>query len=162
MESLWYFFQYPPSLLRTPVTFRHQRWTSELSTYCVLLLDNYQIYKCWLCVFSGNKIFPWHQELNFETKSSVVRGITPVLRSAKRAPANIRRLNNISDVIFYCSVGDCSRALALLNAARFLTNENQLSIDCSSTTYFLVRSFSFFLLDCHHLCMVVKYPFYVY
>ena len=65
MESLWYFFQYPPSLLRTPVTFRHQRWTSELSTYCVLLLDNYQIYKCWLCVFSGNKIFPWHQELNF-------------------------------------------------------------------------------------------------
>ena len=29
----------------------------------------------------------------------------PVLRSAKRAPANVRRLNNISDVIFYCSVG---------------------------------------------------------
>ena len=25
-----------------------------------------------------------------------------VLRSAKRAPANVRRLNNISDVIFYC------------------------------------------------------------
>ena len=41
----------------------------------------------------------------------------PVLRSAKRAPANIRRLNNISDVIFYCSVGERSRALALLNAA---------------------------------------------
>ena len=40
-----------------------------------------------------------------------------MLRSAKRAPANIRRLNNISDVIFYCSVGERSRALALLNAA---------------------------------------------
>ena len=42
---------------------------------------------------------------------------SPVLRSAKRAPANIRQLNNISDVIFYCSVGERSRALALLNAA---------------------------------------------
>ena len=42
----------------------------------------------------------------------------PVLRSAKRAPANVRRLNNISDVIFYCSVGESSRALALLNAAQ--------------------------------------------
>ena len=40
-----------------------------------------------------------------------------VLRSAKRAPANVRRLNNISDVIFYCSVGERSRALALLNGA---------------------------------------------
>ena len=42
---------------------------------------------------------------------------TPVLRSAKRAPANVRQLNNISDVIFYCSVGERWRALALLNAA---------------------------------------------
>ena len=41
----------------------------------------------------------------------------PVLRSAKRAPSNVRRLNNSSDVIFYCSVGERSRALALLNAA---------------------------------------------
>ena len=41
-----------------------------------------------------------------------------VLRSAKRAPANVRRLNNSSDVIFYCSVGERSRALALLNAAQ--------------------------------------------
>ena len=41
----------------------------------------------------------------------------PVLRSAKRVPANVRRLNNSSDVIFYCSVGERSRALALLNAA---------------------------------------------
>ena len=40
-----------------------------------------------------------------------------VLRSAKRAPENVRRLNNISDVIFYCLVGERSRALALLNAA---------------------------------------------
>ena len=43
--------------------------------------------------------------------------VKPVLRSAKRAPANVRQLNNISDVIFYCSVGERSRALALLNAA---------------------------------------------
>ena len=44
--------------------------------------------------------------------------VTPVLRSVKRAPANVRGLNNISDVIFYCSVGERSRALALLNAAQ--------------------------------------------
>ena len=42
---------------------------------------------------------------------------TPVLRSAKRAAANVRLLYNSSDVIFYCSVGERSRALALLNAA---------------------------------------------
>ena len=29
--------------------------------------------------------------------------LTPELRSAKRGPANVRRLNNISDVNFYCS-----------------------------------------------------------
>ena len=46
-------------------------------------------------------------------------GNTTVLRSAKRAPANIRRLNNIFDVIFYCSFGERSRALALLNAAQY-------------------------------------------
>ena len=45
---------------------------------------------------------------------------TPVLRSAKRVPANVRRLNNISDVVFYCSVGKRSRALALLKAAQVL------------------------------------------
>ena len=44
--------------------------------------------------------------------------ISPVLRSEKRAPANVRQLNSISDVIFYCSVGERSRALALLNAAQ--------------------------------------------
>ena len=44
--------------------------------------------------------------------------INSVLRSAKRAPAKVRRLNNISDIIFYCSVGERSRALALLNAAQ--------------------------------------------
>ena len=42
--------------------------------------------------------------------------IIPVLRSAKRAPANIRRLNHITDAIFYCSVCERSQALALLNA----------------------------------------------
>ena len=47
--------------------------------------------------------------------------LTPVLRSAKRGPANVRRLNNISDVNFYCSVGERSRALALLNAAQYIS-----------------------------------------
>ena len=48
----------------------------------------------------------------------VTRWCTSALRSAKRAPANVRRLNNSSDVIFYCSVGERSRALGLLNAAQ--------------------------------------------
>ena len=48
-----------------------------------------------------------------------------VLRSAKRAPANVRRLNNISDVIFYCLVGERSRALALLNAALDFTEAHR-------------------------------------
>ena len=43
--------------------------------------------------------------------------LSTVLRSAMRAPAKVRQLN-ISDVIFYCSVGERSRALALLNAAQ--------------------------------------------
>ena len=43
--------------------------------------------------------------------------VNAVLRSAKQAPANVRQLNNIPDVIFYCSVGERSWALALLNAA---------------------------------------------
>ena len=42
---------------------------------------------------------------------------TTVLRSAKRAPANARRLNNRKWRQSYCSVGERSRALALLNAA---------------------------------------------
>ena len=44
--------------------------------------------------------------------------LSTVLRSAMRAPAKVRQLNNISDVIFYCSVGERSRALTLLNAAQ--------------------------------------------
>ena len=32
--------------------------------------------------------------------------IIHVYGSAKRAPANVRQLNNISDVIFFCSVGE--------------------------------------------------------
>ena len=51
--------------------------------------------------------------------------VTPVLRSAKRVPANVRRLNNISDVVFYCSVGERSRALALLNASWFKNENNK-------------------------------------
>ena len=40
-----------------------------------------------------------------------------------RAPAKVRQLNNISDVFFYCSVGERSRALALLNAAQVWDNK---------------------------------------
>ena len=47
-----------------------------------------------------------------------IQGEEPVLRSAKRAPANVRRLNNRKWRQRYCSVGECSRALALLNAAQ--------------------------------------------
>ena len=46
----------------------------------------------------------------------------PVLRSAKRAPANVRRLNNRKCRQRYCSVGERSRALALLNAALMSPN----------------------------------------
>ena len=53
--------------------------------------------------------------------------IIPVLRSAKRAPANVRRLNNISDVIFYCSIGERSRALALLHAAQMSSSVLKLA-----------------------------------
>ena len=41
-----------------------------------------------------------------------------MLRSAKRAPGNVRRLNNRKWRRRYCLVGECSRALALLNAAQ--------------------------------------------
>ena len=41
-----------------------------------------------------------------------------VLRSAKRAPANVRQLNNRKWRQSYCLVGERSRALALLNAAQ--------------------------------------------
>ena len=44
----------------------------------------------------------------------------PVLRSAKRAPANVRRLNNRKWRQRYYLVGERSRALALLNAALLL------------------------------------------
>ena len=41
----------------------------------------------------------------------------PVLRSAKRTPAYVRRLNNRKRRQRYCLVGERSRALAMLNAA---------------------------------------------
>ena len=68
------------------------------------------------------KMCPLHASLDFLTFQNILplKGTKPVLRSAKRAPANVRRLNNISDVIFYCSVDERSRALALLNAAPVL------------------------------------------
>ena len=50
-----------------------------------------------------------------------------VLRSAKRVSANVRRLNNISDIIFYCSVGERLQALALLNAAQAPIKPSYLS-----------------------------------
>ena len=64
----------------------------------------------WLLVISVLYIF----------RVYVISVYKPVLRSAMRAPAKVRQLNNISDVIFYCSVGERSRALALLNAALFV------------------------------------------
>ena len=45
-----------------------------------------------------------------------------MLRSAKRAPANVRRLNNRKWRQSYCSVDERSRALALLNAAQVYSN----------------------------------------
>ena len=47
----------------------------------------------------------------------------PVLRSAKRAPANVRRLNNRKWRQRYCLVGERSRALALLNEALYFTEQ---------------------------------------
>ena len=44
---------------------------------------------------------------------------SPVLRSAKRVPANVRQLNNRKWRQSYCLVGERSRALALLNAALY-------------------------------------------
>ena len=64
----------------------------------------------WLLVISVLYIF----------RVYVISVYKPVLRSATRAPAKVRQLNNISDVIFYCLVGERSRALALLNAALFV------------------------------------------
>ena len=64
----------------------------------------------WLLVISVLYIF----------RVYVISVYKPVLHSAMRAPAKVRQLNNISDVIFYCSVGERSRALALLNAALFV------------------------------------------
>ena len=43
--------------------------------------------------------------------------VHPVLRSAKRAPSNVRRPNNRKWRQRYCLVGERLRALALLNAA---------------------------------------------
>ena len=52
-----------------------------------------------------------------------------VLRSAKRAPANVRRLNNRKWRQSYCSVGERSRALALLNAAQDYTHNKAILKD---------------------------------
>ena len=65
--------------------------------------------------------------------------VTSVLRSAKRAPANVRPLNNSSDVIFYCSVGERSRALALLNAALIKLRVVQLTVSRSPQSYTLSK-----------------------
>ena len=64
---------------------------------------------------------------DIQPSESISKG-TPVLRSAKRALANVRRLNNSSDVIFYCSVSERSRALALLNAALINVNDSLIKI----------------------------------
>ena len=45
---------------------------------------------------------------------------SPVLHSAERALANVYLLNNSFDVIFYCSEGERSQMLILLNAALYI------------------------------------------
>ena len=74
--------------------------------------------------------FLWHddQKLNifynkvFKNKTFLKnkrkRTCISVLRSAKRAPANVHRLSNRKWRQRYCLVGERSRALALLNAAQ--------------------------------------------
>ena len=56
---------------------------------------------------------------------------SPVLRSVKRAPANVRRLNNRKWRQRYCLVGERSRALALLNAALtcLIINKRQMDFE---------------------------------
>ena len=68
-------------------------------------------------VFGINAVFSSFKLAALQRFTITIIRRLPVLRSAKRAPANVRQLNNISDVVFYCSVGERSRALALLNAA---------------------------------------------
>ena len=53
---------------------------------------------------------------NFENSYSV-------LHSAKRSPANVRRLNNRKWRQRYCLVGECMPALALLNSAQNHTSK---------------------------------------
>ena len=73
-----------------------------------------------------------------------VRDSLPVLRSAKRAPAIVRPLNNSSDVIFYCSVGERSRALALLNAALIQAWRTVAQCDASNTNPFKLNEINIF------------------
>ena len=68
---------------------------------------------------------------------------TPVLRSAKRAPANVRRLNNRKWRQRYCLVGELSRALALLNAALLFAvlSEKLLNLDALDDKKGVPRTF---------------------
>ena len=52
-----------------------------------------------------------------------------VLRSAKRAPANVNRLNNRKRRQRYCLVGERWRALALLNAAQDYSPGSDILVD---------------------------------
>lgn len=54
--------------------------------------------------------------------------VKPEANLAERVPANDCPLSNNFDVIFYCSVGERSEALTLLNAASDLTGILQISL----------------------------------
>ena len=61
--------------------------------------------------------------------------LTAVLRLAKRAPANVRRLNNRKWRQSYCSVGERSRAHALLNATPVSFDYQRTADSLSNTTF---------------------------
>ena len=56
---------------------------------------------------------------SFEQGGMFKYRVIPEACSVERAPASARLLNNSYDVGFYCSTGERSRALALLNAALY-------------------------------------------
>ena len=90
--------------------------------------------------------FCWNAEYTFAT---------PKLRSAKQAPANVRRLNKISDVIFYCSVGERSQALALLNAAQGCVQDRSGRVRSRSLLNFFITVIQKFVASILNACSPV-------
>ena len=96
----------------------------------------------WLCLCHSHttRLCPHHRDttwlcLRHNGTTKLCLHYT-VLRSAKRAPATVRRLNNRKWRQRYCLVGERSRALALLNAAQAIlpTNTNWL-FNTKGTTF---------------------------